>query len=687
MTFTAPLPLKIVSRFVFRGEAAVFLVIMAASVLASAGNKPNWIELRSPHFIVVTNAGEGKARQTVHQFEMIRAVFRSYFGLKQESGEQPVMLLAAKDENTMKSLLPEFWSQRGAAHPAGIYLGGSDTDYIVIRLDVSLDREAYEPFEPVYHEYVHYLTRHMISHLPLWMVEGLAEFYGNTQIKSKDVFVGAPSTTNVLTLREQKLLPVSTLFDINASSPYYHEQNKTSIFYAESWALTHYLITRDWKENKQRVSDFMRLLEKGGDPKDAASRTIGDLNTLDDPLRKYIGNQTFTAVKIQPPTIDENGFRTRDMSDAEALAVRADFMAHDRHYSEAQQMLEEALKADPKLGIACDGLSFLSLQQGKTDEAEKYAAQALALNPQDDRANYYYAWSLLKAGRIDNESLGKAEASLRVVIKGNPEFVPAYDAMAYVLTLQGGKEKLDEAYMMTVQAVSREPGNVHYRVRGVEVLERQQRADDAIRVATLAMSMAKTPEEQQAAAAALAGAQQFQETWKKFKAMGASQASSANMNVPAAPKSVLNLMRQVNVAAGVVILSNTQGVDFNSYLSGEVISKIQRQWGTQIQKVSTEAASKSGKVVFEFAIEKDGSVGNIQLKQSTRNDELDGAVRGAIQSASPFAPLPAKFRGKNLLLQFQCEYKQGSGGDAADQDKASDDKAASDGKKEDKESQ
>jgi TonB family protein len=656
------------------------LIVMAAAGVASGGSKAAWIELRSPHFIVVTNAGEGKARQTVHQFEMIRAVFRLYFGLTQESVEQPVMLLAAKDENSMKALLPEFWVQKGSAHPEGIYLGGSDSDYIVIRVDVSLNQEAYEPFEPVYHEYVHYLTRHMISHLPLWMVEGLAEFYGNTQIKSKDVYVGAPSTTNVLTLRQQKPLPVSRLFEIDASSPYYHEQNKTSIFYAESWALTHYLITRDWKENKQRVSDFMKLSEKGVDPKDAAARTIGDVNTLDDPLRKYIGNQSFTAVKIQPPSIDESSFRVRDMTDAEALAVRGDFMAHDRHYAEAQQMLEEALRADPKLGIARDGLSFLALQQGKAEEAEKWSSQGLALDPHDYRANYYYAWSLLKSGRIDNESLSKAEASLRAVMKGNPEFVPAYDAMAYVLNLEGGKERLDEAYMMTVQAVSREPGNVHYRIRGVEVLERQQRADDAVRVATLAVSIAKTPEEQQAASAALAGAQQFQESWKKIRAIQAGQGGSDTVNSAQVPaKGALSVMRQLSVSAGIVILSNTQGVDFNSYLSREVMSKIQREWASQIQSVSAQAATKQGKVIIEFAIDRDGSIGEIQLKQSTEDHELDDAVRGAIQSASPFAPLPARFRGKNLVLRFQCDYNHGADADSGTTGQG----AATGGKKED----
>src|SRR5579864_7552551 len=122
--------------------------------------------------------------------------------------------------------------------------------------------------------------------------------------------------------------------------------------------------------------------------------------------------------------------------------------------------------------------------------------------------------------------------------------------MAYVLSLEGGKERLDEAYTMTVQAVGREPGNVHYRVRAVEVLERQQRPDDAVRVATLAVSMAKTPEEQQAASAALAGAQQFQESLQRMRAIqrsdsaGAGSVGSADL-VPAAAQHVV---KEVNLS-------------------------------------------------------------------------------------------------------------------------------------------
>ena len=652
---------------------AALLMGIVASCLASAKDKPAWIELRSPNFIVVTNANERQARRTAFQFEMIRAVFRKHFGQKQESDEQPVIILAAKDENTLKGLIPEYWAQKGAAHPAGMYLGGSDADYIVLRLDVSLNQGAYEPFEPVYHEYVHYLTRRLIAHLPLWMVEGLAEFYGNTQITETSVHMGTPSTSNLLILHDQGALPVSTLFEIDPSSPYYHEQNKTSIFYAESWALTHYLFARDWHEHTHRVSDFTKLLAAGVDAKDAASRTIGDAKSLDAALREYSRSSSFTAVKLEPPKIEENGFRVRPITDTEALAVRADFMAHDRHYAEAEQMLEQALLADAKLGIAYDGLSFLALQKGNAEDAEKWSSEGLALDSQDYRANYYYAWSLLKGKRIDEAVLAKAETSLRAVVKGNPEFVPAYDAMAYVLAMEGGKDKLDEAYMMTLQAVDREPGNVQYRIRGVEVLQRQGRAEDAVRVATLAVSMAKTREEAQAASTALAGAQQFHASLEKIRAMQTSESADAGRgSANIVPTTTQRLIRQVNVSAGALVISNTQGVDFSSYLSQDVMAKIQREWSVQSQKVDITAAKKTGRVIIEFVIARDGSVGKMNLKQSTQEQVLDDVIREAIRAASPFAPLPAKFRGQDIMVRFQCDYNQGTTG-PRDSEKATDD--------------
>src|SRR5579864_9551915 len=661
------------NRFTAKGLNFLRLLLMICAVLGAfasashAENRPAWIELRSPNFIVVTNANERQARRTAYQFEMIRAVFRDFFGQTGSSQELPITIVAAKDENTLKTLLPEFWARKGSVHPAGIYLNTGDTgaNYIALQLDVTLNENAYEPFEPVYHEYVHYLTRRMIAHWPLWLVEGFAEFYGNTRTKNDQIFIGAPSTSHILFLQQTSLLPLGTLFDANSSSPYYNEKSKTSIFYSESWALTHYLAIRDVREKTHRLSEFLALLAKGVDQKEAATKTIGDYQSLESELRKYVRRSEFDAMPVALPKLDENTFHVRGLADAESLATRADFMAHDRHPAEAQAMLGEALKLDPKLSTACESMSFIFLQQGKPDEAAKWAEQAIALNPQSYWGNYYYAMSLLRAHQSDDESIAKAQASLRTVVKINPAFAPAYDMLAYALGLPGSHQDLKEAYSMTLWAVQCEPGAIQYRFRAVEILEQMGQADNAVRAATFAAKMARTPEEQKTAAEALDSAQKFQEYKQKVKEFETSQSSGTAKTSPVAeprlqkPPAFIGNAASIQVAASaeVLLLSDPQGVDFSPYLNKEVLPTLQKAWQKIAPSVAKSTAGKSkGKTVIEFAIQRNGSVSELKVKESFSDATLDAALLDSLKSVAPFHALPEQFKGKSLTLQLDLSF-------------------------------
>jgi tetratricopeptide (TPR) repeat protein len=516
----------------------LILALVAITSGTSLAKKPEtWTEVRSPNFLVVTNASEKQGRHVAYQFEMIRLVFRQFFHVQGSTTDPPITIIAASDEEALKPLMPEYWADKGSSLPAGIYLGSAEKNYIALRLDVSMNKETSAPFEPVYHEYVHYLTRRGMSQLPLWMVEGLAEFYGNTRIEGDRVILGAPSSVNRLVLAESQPLPIGTLFAVNASSPYYHEQNKTSIFYAESWALTHYLITRDWREGTHRVSDFVALLEKNVAPEEAARRTIGDFDALQQELGEYIERFAITTGRQDaPPGINAKDFTARTMSDAESLAVRADFMAHDRHYREAQTMLEEALTADPNLAAAHESMGYLMSEQGKMDEATKWFSEAVALNSQSCLANYFYAVSLFKRVTED-KAAAQAEASLRAAIKISPEFTPAYTALGWLLATR--HNKLDEAYRLELTAVTLEPGDVQIRFAMVRVMESMDRFDDAVRVATIAVSMAKTMQEQRQALGVLSTAREYQaeqERAKKqeedFKARATAGGAAAGMASP-----------------------------------------------------------------------------------------------------------------------------------------------------------
>src|SRR6266446_10321248 len=171
--------------------ASIWLVAFVpflAGARASAGADVNqgWIEVRSPHFVVSSNAGEKEARRIADQFEQIRTLFHTAFANLRVDPAQPVLILAAKNENTMKMLLPEDWEVKGHVHPAGLYQQGEDKHYVILRVD----SEGANPFHALYHEYTHALLHLNFTGLPLWLDEGLAEFYGNSQLGEKESRIG-----------------------------------------------------------------------------------------------------------------------------------------------------------------------------------------------------------------------------------------------------------------------------------------------------------------------------------------------------------------------------------------------------------------------------------------------------------------------------------------------------------------
>ncbi len=64
----------------------------------------------------VSNASEKEGRRVADQFERIRSVFHMFhmtFPRMRVDPNSPIMVLATKDENTFKTLVPESWLQKG----------------------------------------------------------------------------------------------------------------------------------------------------------------------------------------------------------------------------------------------------------------------------------------------------------------------------------------------------------------------------------------------------------------------------------------------------------------------------------------------------------------------------------------------------------------------------------------------
>jgi len=460
-------------------------LLLFSSFAVSADSGPHWVEVRSPNFRVLTNSGEKDGRRVASQFERMRTVFHLLMPSASDDSAAPITVLALKDKTSFRTLEPEAYLAKGQLDLAGFFLRVPDKNYVLLRLDT----EGEHPYSSVYHEYTHYMLRKAEGWLPLWLNEGLAEFYENTDLTSKDVDLGEPSANNILYLRQQRLLPLTTLLKVDHNSPYYHEENKGSVFYAESWALAHYLEITDFDNKTHRLQDYMRFLTQHEDSVTAAQHAFGDLTKLEQALDFYISGANFKQFRLLAPVpFAEASYEVRPVTAAQADAVRADVLLYVRGPKDAEALLQSVLQADPNNATAHETMGGVKLREGNFAAAKKWYGEAVQLDSQSYLAQYNFAAMALRDG--DRGEDAAIEQSLQAAIKLNPKFAPAFDSLAQFYGMR--HEKLEEAHELNNVAVGLEPQNVQYRVNAARVLEENDQFASAIRVLNAAKPLAKT---------------------------------------------------------------------------------------------------------------------------------------------------------------------------------------------------
>jgi TonB family protein len=105
-----------------------------------------------------------------------------------------------------------------------------------------------------------------------------------------------------------------------------------------------------------------------------------------------------------------------------------------------------------------------------------------------------------------------------------------------------------------------------------------------------------------------------------------------------------------NGPAGVEILSDTQGVDFTSYIK-RLLRILYNSWVPLIPEETRPPLNKEGQTLIRFTINSDGTIGGMGLDWSTKDSAIDRAAWGSITGVGQFPPLPKEFRGPNLTLR------------------------------------
>ena len=443
---------------------AVTLAMLVSSSRVFAGEKP-WIEVRSSHFRVLTDGSEKDGRRVAREFEQMRSVFTLALPNARLDSGAPLLILATHDDQSFKALAPALWNRKGAK-PAGFFTQGWERKFAVVRLD-AVNHDSRNPYEVVYHEYTHSIMHMTARWLPVWMDEGLATFYGYSRFEKDKIFLGAPDP-NLFLLRTHTLIPVETLIGVDQRSPYYHDEDKVHLFYAESWTLIHYLMFSPQMEQGKRLQRFFEKLTQGVEQKRAFRETIGEFNDIEMQLSQYVSRLALTAEVIHsPPQIDENQFTIRRLTMAETNAELGSFEVWQREPQAARAQIEAAVKEDASLASAHEALAFLRFGEGKDEEARQEFDRAFQLNDKLYLSLFYRTMLSPLARSADPADRQTFYQAMMKVLELNEQFAPAYIELAGFY-IQAGD--LQRALGLSRKAEQLEPSRAGYHILSGNIL-------------------------------------------------------------------------------------------------------------------------------------------------------------------------------------------------------------------------
>ncbi len=441
-------------RFLFPLAVGVCLVALISHQTVIATDR--WVSVRTKNFLLVGNADETSIKQVGLKLEQFREVFTYLFPSLNFNTPVPTTVVVFKSDSAYGPFKPK-------ANTAGHFQPGPDVNYIALSTEV---RGEQDPFSIIFHEYTHLLVENTFENAPVWFNEGLAEYYSTFKMIDDQVaVVGAPVSGHVHLLRDKKMLPLRTLLEVDYKSPYYSEKNKQSIFYAQSWALMHYLVIG--KDGKgAQLGKFIQLLGASVPMEQAFQQAFGiTIDEMEKTLREYVKKDTYNISKNQFNQKLELDTKTTTttLTEAEAHAYLGDLLMHGNR-PEAHAYLQRAVKLDPNLAMAHAALGMAYFREGRTTQAHASLERAVALNSQNYLIHYYYAYTLSRTGPNDvppvtgyqPEVAAKIREHLKKAIELRPDFPASYNLLAFMTLLTG--ENLNEVTESLKRVLAASPG-------------------------------------------------------------------------------------------------------------------------------------------------------------------------------------------------------------------------------------
>ncbi len=449
----------------------------------------------------------------------------------------PTVVIVFESEKAFDAFKP--LSRGKPRDGTGLIVPSPDIDYVGLVAGSRGLRTAF-------HGYSHLATANLGVSLPLWLTEGVAEYYSTFELLrgGNKASIGEPLTAHLMSLRNE-WLGLDELRTVQQSSPLYDEEERRSVLYAESWVLVHYLL-QGTPPRRDHLAKYMSAIEAGTPEEEAWGRIFGQ-QAIEAGLRDYVDRAQSKMAGVTLTSIVESGpVSASPMPDGDADGFLGDFLFRVGREGEAIARLQSAAER-PGGARARAALARISARQQRAADARALLARAGA-PPSDWLLDYSFGVAAAEmftlappaapkpaggGGPEGPAGISYAREALERTLRARPDLAHASYLLAG-FALQAGD--LDAARDASESASFLAPARFEYTLRLADVFTRRGEYAKARSVLGPLMTKPGAAEMRERVRAQLASV-------AAAEGSAATASTDAPVAEPAAPAIVLDLRR------------------------------------------------------------------------------------------------------------------------------------------------
>lgn len=501
-----------------------FYVLTIAPLQNPVSAKDTWVSVRSKNFFLIGNASEKDVRQVAVRLEQFRDVFSRLFPGMTFTSPVPTTVIVFKSQSSYKPFKPVVNGK--PSDVAGYFQSGREVNYITL----TTEKQAENPYSTIFHEYVHLLVNNSIgkTSVPPWFNEGIAEYYSTFEIEDdRKAYLGNLISNHLLLLRNTKLWPLNQLFAIDYYSLERNKHDARGLFYAQSWALVHYLLQGNEGKRSPQLTQFVNLLRQNTPVATAFQQAFHqDYASMLKELQQYIQQSSYRRhmATFEKKLEIDSEMTVTPISDAQAQAYLGDLLYHIQRPEDAKARLEQALALDPNLAMAHASLGMVLMDQKKFAEAKEQLRQAVTSDSANYLSHYYYAYIVSREVMTEGQPVHGIPADaaqlmrneLKKAIALKADFPEPYHLLAFINLVTG--EQLDESIDLIKKAVALSPGSEQFSLVLAQLYLRKEDFDAAKKTVEPLAEKGADPQIRAASKNLLASISTFQEHVSRYRA-------------------------------------------------------------------------------------------------------------------------------------------------------------------------